>query len=179
MTLVNVMGVILFNERYDLHDPKIVGENGFATLLGRYLEKMTSLFFVDVCPLLLPLHLTKVFALRATCAKMKRFINERVAKHRESFDPNDLRDFTDSCIKDVDSKLDQKVTVSRLFTPCPDSMDTMPSGLVRMIFQLASEPEVQQKIQAEINDVIMSRAPLLSDRKTCPSLRLRSWNRYG
>ena len=168
MTLVNVMGVILFNERYDLHDPKIVGVNGFATLISTFLEKMTSVFSVDICPLLLPLHLTKVFALRATCTKIKRFLNERVAKHRESFDPNDMRDFTDSCIKDIDSNSDQDVTLSRLFLLCPDSMETMPSGLTRMIFQLASEPEVQHKIQAEIDDVITSRAPLLSDKGDMP-----------
>ena len=168
MTLVNIIAVILFNERYDLHDPKIVGVNGFARLLGTFLERMTSLFLVDICPLLLPLHLTKAFALRATCTKIKQFLNERVVKHRESFDPNDLRDFTDSCIKYVDSEPDQDVTVSRLFHLCPDSMETMPSALGRMIFQLAIKPDVQRKIQAEIDDVIMLRAPLMSDKGDMP-----------
>ena len=83
MTLVNVMAVILFNERYDLHDPKIVGENGFATLLGTWFEKMTPLFLADVCPVLLPLHLTEVFASRAIFTKIKHFLNERVVKQRE------------------------------------------------------------------------------------------------
>ena len=47
-------------------------------------------------------------------------------------------------------------------------MDTTPSALTRMIFQLASEPDVQHKIQAEIDDVIMSRAPLLSNKGDMP-----------
>ncbi|XP_053577671.1 cytochrome P450 2G1-like isoform X1 [Bombina bombina] len=104
------------------------------------------------------------------------YIQDRVSLNQKSLDPDNPRDFIDCfLIKMEQEKQNPKsqftirnllITVHNLLL---GGMDTVPTTLKHALLILVTYPEIQAKLQTEIDKVIgRDRLPLLSDRSKMP-----------
>ncbi|XP_078619282.1 steroid 17-alpha-hydroxylase/17,20 lyase-like isoform X2 [Branchiostoma floridae x Branchiostoma japonicum] len=172
----NVICSAAFGTRYNMDD------EDFNTLMK--ISKDTTETFgqgllADVYPLLRFLPSSSVTANRKMTHQLMEIMQRHLEQHRESFDPNNLRDITDHMIKaqkdaeeegiqDIDSLTDTHLrqligdiffagTISTILT------------LRWAILYLAVHPEIQEKVAAELDSVVgRDRLPELSDREATP-----------
>ncbi|KAM4548807.1 cytochrome P450 2J4-like [Odontesthes bonariensis] len=114
----------------------------------------------------------KIFALMK---KITDFVEVKVKEHRQNLDPSSPRDYIDSFLiemgemKDKDSSFDISnlcvCTLDLFFAGTETTTTTLHWGLLYMIYY----PDIQEKVQAEIDAVIgSSRQPCMADRENMP-----------
>ncbi|XP_072245930.1 cytochrome P450 2J4-like isoform X1 [Leuresthes tenuis] len=114
----------------------------------------------------------KIFALTK---KLTDFTEVKIKEHRQNLDPSSPRDYIDSFLiemgemEDKDSSFNLKslcfCTLDLFFAGTETTTTTLHWGLLYMIYH----PDIQEKVQAEIDAVIgSSRQPSLTDRENMP-----------
>ena len=100
------------------------------------------------------------------------WLENQISKHRETFDPEDIRDFVDLYLAN-ESSTDKEVF-------CPDQLrriildmfvagtDTTANFLRWLLLRMIRFPELQRRCQKEVDLVVGSRNPELSDRLKMP-----------
>ncbi|XP_035676731.1 cytochrome P450 2U1-like [Branchiostoma floridae] len=93
--------------------------------------------------------------------KLREHIREEIAKHKETFDPNDIRDFLDTFLLEAKKREgDQNSTfteeqhvelVRQLFLA---GTDTTATTLHWAVLFMILHPDIQQKVQQEIDSVL-------------------------
>ncbi|XP_051581253.1 cytochrome P450 2J2-like isoform X2 [Myxocyprinus asiaticus] len=108
--------------------------------------------------------------------KITDFLRGEIRKHREDWDPSNPRDYIDSYLSEMEKKESDPeagFNIESLVVACLDLVEagtetattTLRWGLLYMI----KFPEIQEKVQAEINRVIgQSRQPCLADKINMP-----------
>ncbi|XP_022087531.1 cytochrome P450 2J3-like isoform X1 [Acanthaster planci] len=174
----NIICSISFGSRFDYDDPKfkklldsmrVVFENDGLSSWGR------------TFPFLY--HTPFLAKLRECVRFVKEYIQTVVQDHQDSYDENDFRDIIDILIDDIKGK---EQIGSRVGTgPAPTithqhiwrgimdlfgaGTDTTSNTLLWLISIVLKYPEVQEKIQQEINEVVGSdRQPSCEDRPSMP-----------
>ncbi|XP_025048931.1 cytochrome P450 2J2-like isoform X2 [Alligator sinensis] len=169
----NVICSITFGSRFEYHDRhfqkllQLVGETLY--LHGTVWTQLYNSF-----PTLmkwLPGHHHTLFK---NWGKLKCFVKEEIAKHREDWNPADTRDFIDCYLKEIakneaSSSFHENnllfSTLDLFFTGTETTSTTILWGLLYM----AMYPEIQERVQAEIDTVIgQSRQPAMDDRDNMP-----------
>ena len=107
-----------------------------------------------------------------------KFVSKTLQEHQNSFDPNNLRDFTDALINEFSKEMSADNKVQALLTNANMEMiladlylagsETTTTTLHWSIAYLATWPEVQHKIAEERNLIIGGRQPRLEDRGKLP-----------
>ncbi|XP_074524026.1 cytochrome P450 2J2-like [Halichoeres trimaculatus] len=108
--------------------------------------------------------------------KVRDFIREEVKKHKENWDPSDQRDYIDCYLNEIETTKGQAghtfdeenliMCVMELFVA---GSETTSTTLRWAFLYMAKYPEVQAKVQAEIDKVIgQSRQPSMDDRTNLP-----------
>ena len=106
-------------------------------------------------------------------------------EHKESFDGNDLRDFTDIFIKEMEETSDPKSsfykeegmknyqsTILDLFLA---GTETTTTTLIWMFYYLCMHPDIQDKARQDIFDKVGKDRPvMISDRKDCQNVTFRT-----
>uniref|UniRef100_A0A3B3U9K0 Cytochrome P450 2J2-like n=1 Tax=Poecilia latipinna TaxID=48699 RepID=A0A3B3U9K0_9TELE len=103
------------------------------------------------------------------------FIEIRIKEHKENFDPSSPRDYIDSFLAEMGDKEDTDsgfgilnlcaCSLDLLFAGTETTTTTLHWGLLYMIYY----PEIQERVQAEIDAVIgPSRQPAVTDRENMP-----------
>ena len=86
------------------------------------------------------------------------FIRDQLREHRATFDPDHLRDVMDACINEMlhgDKKvIDELQTLYTLLDFFTAGSDTITVTLQWMLLYLVNRPEVQRKIQTELETVL-------------------------
>ncbi|XP_071950461.1 cytochrome P450 2J4-like isoform X1 [Antedon mediterranea] len=167
----NVITAVCFGDRYEYSDPK------YKELLEgiRYLLKCSGFITpVNTIPLFYYTPLYKRF--RQTMSNAKLFIEDNIKRHEETFDSEDIRDIIDAYLlelkkDDVDTSVFCKDifwrTILDLFF---GGTDTISSTLAFAMAFLVNYPEVQKKLQNEVDEVIGQKKPKWSDRHSMPYL---------
>ena len=107
---------------------------------------------------------------------LQAFLKDQIDKHRESFDPNAIRDFVDHFLaKEPNSKEGETFSTDNLEKLILDIMaagtDTTSTTLRWFILYLIHHPDVQTKCQKELDAVVgSSRQVALADRTSLPYL---------
>ncbi|XP_062819131.1 cytochrome P450 1A5 [Anolis carolinensis] len=175
ISVANVICAVTFGKRYS-HDDKelldiihLMDEAEKATGLGN---------LADFIPVLqyLPNPLMKRF--KALVMNFNAFLQKNINRHYESFNKDHIRDITDSLIaQSQDMKflaknsiqLPEQKIVNLVNDLVGASFDTVTAGLSWCIMYLVSFPEIQKKIQKELDQTIgKERTPRLSDRALLP-----------
>ncbi|XP_065070817.1 steroid 17-alpha-hydroxylase/17,20 lyase-like [Rhopilema esculentum] len=174
LAVSNIICTILFGRRYEKDESELQDVLKFTSLTLRY--DLTAL--VNFVPLLrlLPNKLLSNFKLGV--AMKDRFFDKKLREHMESFDQNNLRDFTDFVLhnfeneRKADSKIQSYIHDVNLRQILSDLLlaggETTSTVLRWSLLYLATLPEIQQKIAIERRQKIGSRQPRLNDRRNLP-----------
>ncbi|NXP14729.1 CP2D3 protein, partial [Thinocorus orbignyianus] len=170
----NVICTTVFGDRFDYGDETFkkllhVLENSMNDEAG-FLPQL-----LNVMPILLRVPGVSQKAFQGQKAFMD-FIDVLLKKHRETWDPAHIRDFTDAFLKEMEKGKEAEMngfTHSNLRLVTADlfaaGSDTTSTSLRWAILYMLLHPEVQSKVQAEIDEVIgRERSPVMMDQLNVP-----------
>ncbi|XP_028711581.1 cytochrome P450 2J3-like isoform X3 [Peromyscus leucopus] len=171
----NIICSITFGERFEYHDRQ------FQKLLRLLDEAMclgTSLMvhFYNIFPWIMKHLPGQHQRIIATWGKLKSHVSDIVDNHRKDWNPDEPRDFIDAFLKEM-TKYPDKTTKSfnegNLICSTLDlflaGTETTSTILRWALLYMAINPEVQEKVQAEIDRVIgQEKQPSLADRDSMP-----------
>lgn len=170
LSVANIICAIIFGKRYSEDDEEF---NDVIQSLN-YITKFDLTAAVNfVAPLRL-LPNTTLDSLKRGL-KMRDFILDRaLMEHRKTYDPNNLRDFTDFVLSEFEKheqdsetskgKVDDENLQQILSDLFMAGIETTATTLTWCFAYLAACPEVQQRVAEERQKMIGDRMPKLSDR---------------
>uniref|UniRef100_A0A673AAA1 Cytochrome P450, family 2, subfamily P, polypeptide 6 n=1 Tax=Sphaeramia orbicularis TaxID=375764 RepID=A0A673AAA1_9TELE len=170
----NIICCLVFGERFEYGDKQQQSiQKAFHDVV--YLEGSVWAQMYNTAPWLmkwLPGPHQRIFTLTNT---LKKYINNKVEEHKDDHDASSPRDYIDCFLTEMD-KTEDKDSGFDLDNLCFTTLDlfgagtettatTLLWGLLYMIYY----PQIQEKVQAEIDAVIgSSRQPSLEDRENLP-----------
>lgn len=175
LAVINIICCIIFGERYKIDNPEFMDIVRHAKLLVQGLDNSSAVAFF---PWLRFFPNEGISKLREGVAIRDEILSRKLRSHRESFDPNNLRDFTDAIIHELSKETTADSKVQNLLTDVNMEMiladlfvagaETTTTTLYWSLAYLVTWPEVQKKIAEERHRVIGSRQPCLMDRGKLP-----------
>ncbi|KAM4655399.1 cytochrome P450 2J2-like [Amazona ochrocephala] len=169
----NVICSVVFGNRFDYHDEKF---QKLLQLLNETLilhgSIMSQLYnsFPSIMKYLPGSHQT-IFK---NWKYMKSFVQEEIDKHKEDWNPSESRDFIDSYLTEMakdnasGSFLEENLVACSLDLLLAGTETTSTTIRWALLF-MAKYPEIQARVQAEIDAVIgQARQPALQDRDNMP-----------
>ncbi|XP_013412458.1 cytochrome P450 2B4 [Lingula anatina] len=172
-TVNNIISTIVFGSRHEIDDP-------FFSTMQQKLEELFRTFglglttFLPWAEIFMPS--TENYK-KLRVEKMKELtemIKTEVEEHRKTFDPENIRDFIDCYLKTLQEEKDLDVfTEKNVFFVIVDlylaGTETTASALQWGVVHMMHHPDVQQKVQAEIDRVIgREKVPCYEDRHKMP-----------
>ncbi|XP_036034992.1 cytochrome P450 2J3-like isoform X2 [Onychomys torridus] len=171
----NIICSITFGERFEYHDSQ------FQELLrlldaAMYLGSSLMVHFYNMLPWIMKhlpgQHQTAI----ATWGKLKSCVSDIVDNHRKDWNPDEPRDFIDAFLKEMTKHPDKTATSFNEESLICSTLDLFLAGtettsttLRWALLYMALYPEVQEKVQAEIDRVIgQEKQPSLADRDAMP-----------
>ncbi|XP_066548418.1 cytochrome P450 2J4 isoform X2 [Amia ocellicauda] len=107
--------------------------------------------------------------------KIKMFIQEEVKKHRETWDPSEPRDYIDCYLEEIKkcddhtSGFNEENLLYSVIDLFAAGTETTSNTLLWGLLYMAKYPEIQEKVQDEIDGVIgQERQPSMDDRPSMP-----------
>uniref|UniRef100_A0A8D0HAU9 Cytochrome P450 family 1 subfamily D member 1 n=1 Tax=Sphenodon punctatus TaxID=8508 RepID=A0A8D0HAU9_SPHPU len=169
-TVANVVCALCFGKRYDHHDEKFLS---MIKRNGDFLKASGAGNPADFIPFLHYLPLPIVTAALEFYRVFNRFVTQHIEDHFTTFDKNHLRDITDALISISNEKTaygkaadlsNEKIinTVNDIFGA---GFDTVSTCLYWIFLYLINNPDIQTKLQVEIDGKIGFRSPRFDDRK--------------
>ncbi|GAB1288650.1 Cytochrome P450 CYP2J9 [Apodemus speciosus] len=165
----NIICSITFGERFEYHDSQ------FQEML-RLLDEAMCLESTMMCQEILQYLPGSHKTFYRNWRKLQLFVSDIINNHRKDWDPDEPRDFIDAFLKEM-AKHPDKTTTSfneeNLICSTLDlffaGTETTSTTLRWALLCMALYPEVQEKMQAEIDRVIgQGRQPNLADRDSMP-----------
>ncbi|CAH2273412.1 Cytochrome P450 1A5 [Pelobates cultripes] len=175
VSVANVICALCFGSRYDHDDEEFLN---LVNLTDEFGAAAASGNPADFIPILQYLPSRSMKAFVDINKRFLAFINKSVKEHYKTFDKNCIRDITDSLIqhsqeKKVDENSNVKITDQKIVNIVNDlfgaGFDTITTAVSWSLLYLVAHPEIQEKIQKELDQVIgRERRPTLSDRGQLP-----------
>lgn len=107
-------------------------------------------------------------------------LDKKIKEHRETFNPNNIRDFTDALLHEFNKEATEDNKIHRYlndtnFEQIVSDMffsggETTSTTILWCMAYLVTWPEVQSKISEELKDKVGDRPPSLKDRGNLPYL---------
>ncbi|XP_060709740.1 cytochrome P450 1A1 [Hemiscyllium ocellatum] len=175
VSVANVICALCFGKRYDHSDQEFVG---VLSLADEFVKTAASGNPADFVPILrfLPGFSMRNFINVNT--QFTNFIKKIVTQHYNTFDKDNIRDITDSLIdhcqdKKMDENANIQVSDEKIVGLVNDlfgaGFDTITTGLSWTIMYLVKYPDIQKKVQEEIDENIgRARSPQISDKLLLP-----------
>ncbi|XP_051802861.1 cytochrome P450 2J2-like isoform X10 [Acanthochromis polyacanthus] len=114
--------------------------------------------------------------IKQICKDVKDFIREELNEHKQTLDPSERRDYIDCYLNEIemskgqdDNTFDEENLIMCVMDLFVAGSETTSSTLRWAFLYMAKYPEIQEKVQAEIDRVIgQSRQPSMEDRVNLP-----------
>uniref|UniRef100_A0A1B6LKL5 Cytochrome P450 n=1 Tax=Graphocephala atropunctata TaxID=36148 RepID=A0A1B6LKL5_9HEMI len=168
-TGLNVIWTIIASKRFDLNDEKSKKFVNNLDLLFRQ-GSPSGGNIVNIFPIFRFISPKFKFFFK-TMEEIHDFIRETVKEHREVLDPNNPRDLIDNYLIEMDrnkgnpdslfTEEDLIVTGTDLFSA---GSETTSNSVAFVLLYMTLYPEVQEKMQEEIDRVLRGRKPVFEDR---------------
>ena len=175
LAVINIICSILFGARYKVDDPEFLDLVRHGSLIAEGLNNASA---VALIPWLRYFPSEGIEKLKQGVAIRDAILSKKLREHRDTFDPNNIRDLTDTLISELSKETDadgntkkllsdmhMELILADLLVAGPESTTTT---LTWGIAYLVTCPEVQQKIAEERKRVIGDRQPCLKDRGSLP-----------
>ncbi|NP_001087868.1 cytochrome P450 2C31-like S homeolog [Xenopus laevis] len=168
----NMMSFVLFGRRFEyedkkLHDLILNTRNHINNLLSRTSQIINMFPIILKLPILWKIHCKDTLSLQS-------FVRQQIHSHKQTLDINNPRDFIDFFLLKIKEEEGDSIfcdTSLHMFITglLAAGTDTTTSTLKYCLVQIAQFPDIQVKVQQEIDDVTGSRRPPeLSDRPHLP-----------
>ncbi|XP_060116213.1 cytochrome P450 1A4-like [Heteronotia binoei] len=174
VSVANVICAMCFGKRYSHDDQELLS---FVNINNEFGEAAASGNPADFLPILRYLPNQTMKAFKDLNSRFSTFVQKIVSEHYTSFDKEHIRDITDSLIDHCEDKVDENANVEisdkKIVSIVGDlfgaGFDTVTTALSWSLLYLVTYPEIQKKIQEEIDQTIgRERKPRLSDRSVLP-----------
>ncbi|XP_060221895.1 cytochrome P450 2J3-like isoform X1 [Meriones unguiculatus] len=170
----NIICSVTFGERFEYHDSQF--QEMLKTLDAAIcLESSIMCQLYNVFPRILQYLPGSHQTFFRNWGKLKLFVANIIDKHRKDWDPDEPRDFIDAFLKEMTKYPDNTTSFNEKNLICSTldlflaGTETTSTTLRWALLYMALYPEVQEKVQAEIDSVIgQGRLPSLADRDTMP-----------
>lgn len=172
----NVICALCFGKRYGHDDVE------FRALLhhvDQFGQTVGAGSLVDVMPWLqsFPNPVRSVFrTFKWLNQEFFKFVSSKVEEHRQTFNPQDIRDISDAIIEVIDefhgnTELTKDYTEATVADLIGAGMDTVSTALHWIVLLLAKHPDIQTKLHELIDRVVgRDRLPSVEDRVHMPYL---------
>ncbi|XP_042318048.1 cytochrome P450 2J2-like isoform X2 [Sceloporus undulatus] len=169
----NVICSITFGKRFDYHDSQFQNLLHLLDELGQILAGIWGILY-NVFPALMkhvPGPLQTGFK---NWEQLKSFVSKIIEKHKEDGNPLETRDFIDAYLnemakEDASSSFHMENLLQSTLDLFFAGTETTSSTLRWALLYMAIYPEIQGRVQAEIDSVIgQSRQPGIADRDSMP-----------
>ncbi|XP_055955497.1 steroid 17-alpha-hydroxylase/17,20 lyase isoform X3 [Patella vulgata] len=176
LLVCNVFHGVCFNKSFDIDDKY------FLKLLDMFETTNSEFgngFWEDIIPPLRKCPTSKFKRLTKIFANFLDFIRNEFETHKANFSEDDMKDFADYLIHArrqailEGPEIENIITDEHLVHTCSDiysaGIDTTRQTIIWTIMLLVAHPEIQKKVQAELDQVIdAGQAPTLNDREKMP-----------
>ncbi|XP_035755400.1 cytochrome P450 1A5-like [Egretta garzetta] len=175
VSVANVICAICFGKRYDHNDQELLNIVNVSDQFGDVAAAGNPADFIPVLQYL-PSRTMSLF--KDFNKRFLHFLQKIVQEHYKTYDKNNIRDITDSLIKQcqetkVEANTATQIPREKIVNLVNDlfgaGFDTVTTGLSWSLLYLVMYPNIQKKIQEELDQTIgWERKPRLSDRGTLP-----------
>nr|AGN04277.1 cytochrome P450 [Oryzias melastigma] len=170
----NIICCLVFGERFEYSDEEykqiLQDLNEAVKLQGSF-----AALAYNICPWLMkrfPGPLQKLFAV---VEKLMDFVKVKIEEHKEKLDPSSPKDYIDSFLIEMEKNHDEDAGFD-IKNLCACTLDLFGAGsetttttLYWGLLFMIHNPEIQEKVQAEIDAVIgSSRQPSMADKENMP-----------
>jgi len=166
VAILNVLWQIVANYRFELTDPRAANIVKLITE-SIQIEKLRYLFALPILRYILPEESgwnKQKESVEETYALMRDIVKQ----HKETFDEENPRDFIDMYLKEIKSSpeahFDEEQLLVTTFDLFSAGSETTATTLAWAVCYMITNPEVQTKVQQEIDEVLGDRPPSLDDR---------------
>ncbi|KAK3725306.1 hypothetical protein QZH41_002592 [Actinostola sp. cb2023] len=180
LTVLNVICEIVFGLNFEYDDPEFLE-------VVRFNEQIALSFgainILDMMPFLIHFPIQAARRLKESKRDRDVFLEKELDRHMESYDEENIKDLTDASIKALsdaereDSKSRHLITRDHVLMSLGDMFsagnETAVTTLRWLFAHLVRNPEIQEKLHAELDEVIgrdLERLPTLADRSKLPYL---------
>ncbi|XP_074538368.1 cytochrome P450 2U1 [Halichoeres trimaculatus] len=173
----NVICSLILGQRFHHEDREF---RSMLDLMDRGLEICVNspAVLINVFPLFYYLPFGVFKELRQVERDITLFLKRFIARHRETLDPENPRDLTDMYLKELSAQhaagnVDSSFTEDYLFYIIGDlfiaGTDTTANSVLWVLLYLVIHPDIQDKVQAEIDEVVGThRALSMTDKGSLP-----------
>uniref|UniRef100_A0A8C2I044 Protein-glutamine gamma-glutamyltransferase K-like n=2 Tax=Cyprinus carpio TaxID=7962 RepID=A0A8C2I044_CYPCA len=172
--VANIICGLVFGHRFEYDDHNF-------HLMQKYLDEFLQLpisnwgRLYNQFPTLMSMLPGKHHTAFASISKLKPFLREEIRKHKEERDPSNPKDYIDCYLEEIEKCKDSEAefTEDNLMYCVVDlfgaGTETTSNTLRWALLFMIKYPEVQEKVQSEIDQVIgQARQPLMDDRTNLP-----------
>ncbi|XP_035227372.1 cytochrome P450 18a1-like [Stegodyphus dumicola] len=173
----NNIAALIFGRVLKLSDPKRQKLDNELNEVGRIAGALFwQIFFPWIAAVMTFFNLGDKGKLSRALAEVKKYCREEMEDHEKTLDPNNIRDFVDGYLLEIKKKADEPNTTFKRGV-LPDiargffgaGSETVRLSVEWTMLVCAAFPEVQMKIQQEIDDVIgQERFPTRTDHLQMP-----------
>lgn len=170
----NIICSIIFGDRFEYHDETFheflgILDEGFALQGGFWAQLINALPFVRH----LPGPQQKIYENQK---KASQFIQEIITRHKDSWDPDDPRDFIDAFFIQMEkmkhtpnTSFQEPTLIGTLLSLFAAGTETTSTTLNWALLFMVLHPDIQSQVHEEIDRVIGNgRKPKLEDREEMP-----------
>ncbi|XP_037689320.1 cytochrome P450 1A2 [Choloepus didactylus] len=172
-SVASVIGAMCFGRHFPHNSEELLSliENS-----QEFVETASSGNPVDFFPILRYLPNPSLQKFKAFNQRFLHFLQKTVQEHYQDFDKNDIQDITGALFKHSekgprtsDGQIPQEKIVNLVNDLFGAGFDTITTAISWSLMYLVTKPEIQRKIQKELDTVIgRARQPRLSDRPQLP-----------
>jgi len=166
VAILNVLWVIVANHRYDLSDPKA---QHLVKLITESIqvENLRFLFAIPWSRFVAP-EWTGWNKQKQVVTETQQLMRDIVKQHVETYDEDNMRDFVDVYLREMKTSADVSFSEEQLLVNAMDlfsaGSETTATTLAWAVCFMIIHPDVQKKVQQEIDQVLGDRTPTLDDR---------------
>uniref|UniRef100_A0A671WVC7 Cytochrome P450 2F3-like n=1 Tax=Sparus aurata TaxID=8175 RepID=A0A671WVC7_SPAAU len=174
-TVSNIISCMVFSERFTYDDKQFLRLLNIINAVLKFNSELVGQMY-NIFPWLLERLPGPQHAIFAQMKELREFVEKKVQQHKETLDPSSPRDYIDCFLIRMNQEKDVPTTefhyenlVSTVLNLFLAGTETTSSTIRYALSVLVKHPDIQEKMQKEIDTVIaQDRCPKMEDRKSLP-----------
>jgi len=173
-SVINNISSLIFGKKFKYDDPERLMISNFVTETSKAAGQVVWLIFFPWIRRILKFFNIEIDEVRKQGQGLKNYIKKEIEEHERTFNPDNIRDFIDAYILEIQQKKDDPAFTKPVLEDLAGAIfgggsETVRQSVEWLLLLTASRQEGQRRIQSEIREVIGSdRFPEWLDQKSMP-----------